>query len=110
MAFLVQVPLKMPLKGYFAVVCVTTIQNFSNLLRTKIHIIPSKLLDPILGCFREALLIGTSIIRTLKSELAWTTKEEKHTNVNSKTLHAIFCGVDRQEFKRISKFTTSKDA
>lgn len=38
----------------------------------------------------EALVIRTSTRRTVKSELAWTTKEEKHTTVNSKTLHAIF--------------------
>ncbi|MBA0833623.1 hypothetical protein Goarm_006053 [Gossypium armourianum] len=46
-----------------------------------------------------------------KSELLkWTVEEERVANANSKTLYVIFCGVDLQEFKRISKFTMVKEA
>ncbi|MBA0788410.1 hypothetical protein Gotri_024873 [Gossypium trilobum] len=40
-----------------------------------------------------------------KSELKWIVEEERVANANSKTLYVIFCGVDLQEFKRISKCT-----
>ncbi|MBA0738596.1 hypothetical protein Gogos_011928 [Gossypium gossypioides] len=49
-------------------------------------------------------------VKTPKSELSWNTKEEKLTNANSKALYIIFFGVDVQEFKRISKCTTTKEA
>ncbi|MBA0636325.1 hypothetical protein Godav_029390 [Gossypium davidsonii] len=45
-----------------------------------------------------------------KSKLKWTVEEERVANANSKTLYVIFCGVDLQEFKRISKCTMVKEA
>ncbi|KAG8474201.1 hypothetical protein CXB51_033810 [Gossypium anomalum] len=45
-----------------------------------------------------------------KSELKWTIEEERVANSNFKTLYVIFCGVDLQEFKRISKCTMVKEA
>ncbi|MBA0818036.1 hypothetical protein Gohar_021357, partial [Gossypium harknessii] len=52
--------------------------------------------------------IETFGVKTPKLKLTWTIKEEKLTNANLKALYSIFSGVDGQEFKRISKFTTTK--
>ncbi|MBA0829574.1 hypothetical protein Goarm_014171, partial [Gossypium armourianum] len=54
--------------------------------------------------------IETFGVKTPKLKLTWTIKEEKLTNANLKALYSIFSGVDGQEFKRISKFTTTKEA
>ncbi|MBA0767069.1 hypothetical protein Gotri_016030, partial [Gossypium trilobum] len=65
--------------------------------------------------YRDATLVsGPAIetfgVKTPKLKLTWTIKEEKLTNANLKALYSIFSGVDGQEFKRISKFTTTKEA
>ncbi|MBA0858141.1 hypothetical protein Goshw_022097 [Gossypium schwendimanii] len=55
-------------------------------------------------------MIDTEAKRTLIFELEWTTNEECLYNVNSKALYVIFCGIDLQEFKRISKSIIANEA
>ncbi|MBA0688081.1 hypothetical protein Goari_005888, partial [Gossypium aridum] len=59
-------------------------------------------LSPYVGEWQLSLQEATKV---LKSKLKWTVEEERVANANSKTLYVIFCGVDLQEFKRISKCT-----
>lgn len=58
----------------------------------------------------ERPTINVSKVKTPKSELIYTTKEEKLANANSKALNAIFCAVDDEEFKRIFKCIIPKKA
>ncbi|KAG9458831.1 hypothetical protein H6P81_003339 [Aristolochia fimbriata] len=45
-----------------------------------------------------------------KPDTEWTEEEEKLSNCNSKTLNAIFGGVDEEQFRRISTCTTAQEA
>ncbi|KAG9446372.1 hypothetical protein H6P81_012500 [Aristolochia fimbriata] len=45
-----------------------------------------------------------------KPEKNWTDKEKKSSNLNSKALNAIFCGVNLEEFSRMSAITSAKEA
>ncbi|MBA0732935.1 hypothetical protein Gogos_016994 [Gossypium gossypioides] len=58
----------------------------------------------------ETPKIETEPRRIPKSELEWTTNEERLTNSNSKASYAIFCAINQQEFKRISKCIVAKKA
>ncbi|MBA0550256.1 hypothetical protein Golob_021218, partial [Gossypium lobatum] len=53
-----------------------------------------------------APVVETFEVKVRKIEL--NTEEEKLVNANSKTLNVIFYRVDGQEFKRISRCTTTK--
>lgn len=55
---------------------------------------------------RQAPTIDFDAIKVPKVEVEWTTEEDRVSNANSKVLYAIFCGIDIQESKRISKFET----
>ncbi|KAG9453915.1 hypothetical protein H6P81_006819 [Aristolochia fimbriata] len=45
-----------------------------------------------------------------KQQKNWTDEENKCSNLNSKTLNAIFCGVSLEVFSRMSAITSSKEA
>ncbi|KAG9442457.1 hypothetical protein H6P81_018311 [Aristolochia fimbriata] len=45
-----------------------------------------------------------------KPQKNWTDVEKKSSNLNSKALNAIFCGVSLEEFSRMSAITSAKEA
>ncbi|KAG9450343.1 hypothetical protein H6P81_010308 [Aristolochia fimbriata] len=45
-----------------------------------------------------------------KPQKNWIDKEKKSSNLNSKALNVIFCGVNLEEFSRISAITSAKEA
>ncbi|MBA0556384.1 hypothetical protein Golob_026490 [Gossypium lobatum] len=79
------------------------------MMKTFINFIDEKVWRVILIGW-EPCATKTFGLKTPKSELSWNTKEEELAKVNSKALYIIFFEVDVQEFKRISKCTTTKEA
>ncbi|KAG9458352.1 hypothetical protein H6P81_002860 [Aristolochia fimbriata] len=45
-----------------------------------------------------------------KPQKNWTDEEKKSSNLNSKALNVIFCGVSLEEFSRMSAITSTKEA
>ncbi|KAG9458331.1 hypothetical protein H6P81_002839 [Aristolochia fimbriata] len=45
-----------------------------------------------------------------KPQKNWTDEEKKSSNLNSKALNAIFCGVSLEEFSRMSPIASVKEA
>ncbi|KAG9451351.1 hypothetical protein H6P81_011316 [Aristolochia fimbriata] len=50
---------------------------------------------------------GKTLVKPQKN---WTDEEKKSSNLNSKTLNAIFCGVSLKVFSRMSAITSAKEA
>lgn len=59
---------------------------------------------------RDNLFIEESSVNNQKPKVQWTIEEERLESANSKTLNAIFHSVDGQEFKRVSRFKSAKEA
>ncbi|KAG8489442.1 hypothetical protein CXB51_017819 [Gossypium anomalum] len=78
-------------------------------IRAFIMLVDSSVWEKVEEGWRNPKVIGADELAKPKEKNQYTPKENKEAQANSKTIYAIFSGVDMEQFKMISTCKTTKE-